>query len=376
MKPYKVFILSGEASGDLHAGKLALALSELNPNIKMCGWGGDQMKKAGVDILKTYDKLAFMGFVEVIKNFPAILNNFKEAKRQIEAFKPDILILVDYPGFNLRMAKWAKKQNIRVVYYISPQIWAWKASRGYQIRDYVDQMICILPFEPAFYKQFGIDALYVGHPLTEHISDFKSINKNKETNTSEQIVALLPGSRTQEIKAILPVFLGVVKRNPELKFIIAKAPNQSHEFYTQVIGENGKSNLKNLEIETGGSYALLNRATIALVASGTATLETALFKVPQIVCYRGGRISYLIARMLIKVKYISLVNLILDRPFLTELIQDDCNEESINDSMLALFSPEREEYFNVGYQELEKKLSSTKSPSLHAAELILGAINE
>ncbi len=374
MKSLRIFILSGEASGDLHAGKLASALSHLNPNIEMCGWGGDLMRNSGVKILKTYDKLAFMGFLEVVKNLPAILNNFKEAKQQIESFKPDVLLLVDYPGFNLRMAKWAKSQNLRVVYYISPQIWAWKASRGYQIRDYVDQMICILPFEPEFYKQFGVEALYVGHPLTEHISNFK-LHSNRDEITSERIVALLPGSRTQEIGAILPVFLEVVKRNPDLKFVIAKAPNQSLAFYTQVINEAGMSDMKNLEFETGGSYALLNRATIALVASGTATLETALFKVPQIVCYRGGKISYLIARMLIKVKYISLVNLILDRPFLKELIQDDCNEGRINDEMLELFSPDRESYFTEGYQELEEKLCSTKSPSLHAAELIMGALN-
>jgi lipid-A-disaccharide synthase len=374
MKSLRVFILSGEASGDLHAGKLASALSQLYPDIEMCGWGGDLMEKSGVKILKTYDKLAFMGFLEVVKNLPAILHNFKEAKQQIEAFKPDFLILVDYPGFNLRMAKWAKKQNLRVVYYISPQIWAWKANRGYQIRDYVDQMICILPFEPKFYKQFGVEALYLGHPLTEHISDFKSLHPHRDGRASERIVALLPGSRTQEIGAILPVFLRVVKRNPELKFIIAKAPNQSLEFYKQVINEHGMSGLENLEIETGGSYALLNRATIALVASGTATLETALFKVPQIVCYRGGKISYLIARMLIKVKYISLVNLILDRPFLKELIQDECNEDRINKSMLELFLPDSQGYFTEGYRELEEKLCSSKSPSMQAAELILGAL--
>lgn len=378
MPSFRLFILSGEASGDQHAGRLAAALHAQHADLQMEGWGGEQMERAGVKVLKHYRELAFMGFAEVVKNLGTIWHNFKQAKKQIQAFQPDVLVLVDYPGFNLRMAKWAHKKGIPVVYYISPQIWAWKARRGFDIKKYVDTMLCILPFEPMFYERFEVNAIYTGHPLTEQVADYLE-NNPADQDAAVQTIALLPGSRTQEIRAILPVFLEVARLNPNRKFEVVMAPSQPLAVYSEMMESVSALHgtlLSNVTLSDEGSYSILARSKAALVASGTATLETALFKVPQIVCYKGSRISYEIARRVIKVKYISLVNLILDRPFLTELIQNACQAKRIDQCLKELEVQVQSGYFEKGYSELQALLRSDVSPSQFAARCILDFLHD
>lgn len=326
-------MISGEASGDLHAANLIHEMNLIQKNIEILGWGGDRMKAEGVKIKKHISELAFMGFKEVVLNLGIILRNFKLCKSQILEFKPDFLILVDYPGFNLRIAKWAKKEGIPVAYYISPQIWAWKQSRIYQIKKNVTKMFTILPFEPDFYRKFDVDVEYCGHPLLDEITRFNELECNK-LKSEKPILAILPGSRKQEIERKLPIMLKAAKYFPNFETVVACAPNLPTSYYLKY----AEKDVRFVENET---YKLLNSAEIAIVTSGTATLETALFRVPQVVCYKSSRMSYLIARLLVKIKFISLVNLILDREVVRELIQKDCNSGQIvnelnsiqNDSM-------------------------------------------
>ena len=329
----KIFVISGEASGDLHAANLIREMKLIQPDIEFVGWGGDRMRAEGVRIQKHISELAFMGFKEVILNLKTILRNFKYCKSQILEFKPDFLILVDYPGFNLRIAKWAKKEGIPIAYYISPQIWAWKQSRIFQIKENVTKMYTILPFEPDFYRKFEVEVAYYGHPLLDEITRFNESSNNKITS-EKPILAILPGSRKQEIERKLPIMLEAAKHFPQFETVVACAPNLPLSYYLKY----ASNNVRFVENET---YKLLNSAEMAIVTSGTATLETALFRVPQVVCYKSSRMSYLIARMLVKIKFISLVNLILEREVVRELIQNDCNSEQIvnelnliqNDSM-------------------------------------------
>jgi lipid-A-disaccharide synthase len=317
----KIFVISGEASGDLHAANLIHEMKEIQSNVEFVGWGGDRMIKEGVTIKKHISELAFMGFKEVILNLKTILRNFKLCKTQILALKPDFLILVDYPGFNLRIAKWAKKEGIPVAYYISPQIWAWKQSRVFQIKENVKKMYCILPFESDFYKKFDVEVEYCGHPLLDEINRFNNLDDNK-LNSDKPILAILPGSRKQEIERKLPIMLEAAKKFPEFETVVACAPNIETNYYNKYAS-------KNVRFMQNETYKLLNSATLAIVTSGTATLETALFQVPQVVCYKSSKMSYLIARLLVKIKFISLVNLILDREVVCELIQKDCTSERI-----------------------------------------------
>lgn len=310
----RYFIIAGEASGDLHASHVAGAIRQLDPSAELQGWGGDLMEAAGVGIKKHIRELAFMGFVEVVKNLGAILRNFTLCKQQIGAFRPDTVVFVDYPGFNLRMAKWAKKQGYTTVYYISPTVWAWKENRIETIRRYVDRMICILPFEKAFYAQRHLDVDYVGHPSVDVVA------KAMETASPLQgrkILALLPGSRKQEIDNMLPVMLKACEDISDYELVIAQAPNLDIDVYRPFLTDTRVSVMQHR------TYDILKVAHAALVTSGTATLEAALFRVPQVVCYIANPVSYAIARRLVRVKYISLVNLILDRESVTELIQSD-----------------------------------------------------
>ena len=325
-------MIAGEASGDLHGSNLMKALLNQNPQIEFRFWGGDLMSKIAGKPRKHISELAFMGFVEVVMHLPTILQNIKFCKNDITDFQPDALILIDYPGFNLRIAKWAKANNIRVFYYISPQIWAWKQNRGHTIREVVDEMYCILPFEKEFYKKFNVDAHFVGHPLIDAIASFKMLQIDKEKFLAKNdlddrpILAILPGSRNQEIKMKLPLMLSAASNYADdYQLVIAAAPNRSREFFEPFVRET------NVKVVFGETYNLLSTAHFALVTSGTATLETALFEVPQVVCYKGSWISYQIARRLIKVRYISLVNLILDREVVKELIQTECT--SLNMSL-------------------------------------------
>jgi lipid-A-disaccharide synthase len=319
----RYYIIAGEASGDLHGSNLIKALRRKDPQAAFRSWGGNLMEAAGTVLVKHYRDLAFMGFVEIIRNLPVILRNLRFCREDILDYRPDALILIDYPGFNLRIAKWAHACGIRVIYYISPQVWAWKESRVKGIKASVDKMLVILPFEKEFYHKWDYDVDYVGHPLVEVVEVAREMKA--PPLSPRPIVALLPGSRRQEVSLKLPVMLEVSRRFPDYQFIVAQAPSLDDAFFSPFLGE-----FPHVLTIRDNTYGLLNQAAAALVTSGTATLETALFGVPEVVCYKGNQLSYEIARKLIKVKYISLVNLIMDKPVVKELIQQEMNVESIS----------------------------------------------
>ena len=323
----KYFILAGEASGDLHGSYLVEQLKILDPEAEFEGWGGDLLIAQGVKIRKHIKELAFMGFVEVIQNLKTIKRNFVDCKKQILDYNPDVVIYVDYPGFNIRMAKWVKEQNIKSLYFISPNVWAWKASRVYKIRDYTDRMYTILPFEKEFYAKHGIEVEYFGHPLVDVINTYKprKIEDFRKNNnlSSKPIIALMAGSRKQEIKHMLPIMIEVANQFPKYEFIVTGAPAIDKDFYEQIIENN------EVRVIFDKTYEILTHSIAGLITSGTATLEAALFELPQVVCYKGGKVSVAIAKMVANIKYISLVNLILDKPAVTELIQNDLNVSNI-----------------------------------------------
>jgi lipid-A-disaccharide synthase len=366
------YIIAGEASGDLHAANLIKALKKGDPSAHFRAWGGDRMADQGAEVVKHYKDLAFMGFVEVIKNLSTIFKNLKFCKTDILFFDPDVLILVDYPGFNLRIAKWAHAIGIKVFYYISPQIWAWKQSRVKEIRANVDKMFVILPFEKNFYRQFDVLVDFVGHPLLDAIQEENEIRLLEGDNfkidnklDNRPIIALLPGSREQEISEVLQQMLGVLNDFPDYQFVIAGVGAVNKSFYKEIIGT------KDVKLSYGKTHDLLHNAAAALVTSGTATLETALLNVPEVVCYKGSYISYLIARQLIKVKYISLVNLIMDREVVKELIQVDLNKENIRRELEGLlFDSKKREKIFADYEALRQILGG-HGASEKAARLIL-----
>jgi len=366
----KYYIIAGEASGDLHASNLMKALLLEDEHAEFRFWGGDLMQAVGGTLVKHYRALAFMGFAEVIMNLRTILGNIKMCKKDILNYKPDVIILVDYPGFNMRIAEFSKQKNIATHYYISPQIWAWKENRIKKIKRDVDQMYVILPFEKEFYeKKHNYPVHFVGHPLLDAIADRKQITPEqfrKENNLNEKpIIALLPGSRKQEITKMLSVMLQMVNKFPDHQFVIAGAPSQDLSFYKQFI----KS--ENVAIVENKTYDLLSLSNAALVTSGTATLETALFKVPEVVCYKGNAISYQIGKRLVKnIKYISLVNLILDKETVTELIQDDFNEKRLENELFKILDHKYREKIFDDYYDLEQKLGG-KGASEKTAKLII-----
>ncbi len=319
----KYYLIAGEASGDLHGSNLVRQLRQQDQQADIRCWGGDLMEQAGATVVKHYKDLAFMGFVEVVMNLRTIFKNLDLCKKDIEAWKPDVLVLIDYPGFNLRIAEWAKQQGLKVVYYISPQVWAWKEGRVKKIRETVDKMLVILPFEKDFYKKWNFEVEYVGHPLIEAVKAAKEAPALPPFS-GKPIIALLPGSRKQEVEKKLPVMLSMARYFPEYQFIMAQAPSLDDSFINGFTGA-----YPNVSVVKGQTYPLLLQATAALVTSGTATLETALFGVPEVVCYKGSSVSYFFAKRLIKVKYISLVNLIMDKPVVKELIQDELTEENL-----------------------------------------------
>lgn len=325
----RYYIIAGEASGDLHGSNLIKALHEKDATADIRCWGGDRMEAAGATLVRHYRDLAFMGFVEVLMHLRTIFHNIDFCKKDILAYQPDVLILIDYPGFNMRIAEWAKQQGIRVVYYISPQVWAWKENRVKKIKRDVDLMLVILPFEVDFYTKWNFKVDYVGHPLIQVVQEEKDQVPVQQIS-DRPIIALLPGSRKQEIKVKLPVMLTVVKHFPGYQFVVAQAPAQPDEFYKEIIGN------ENVMLAKAQTYNILKQSKAALVTSGTATLETALFGVPQVVCYKGNPVSYMLAKKLIKVKYISLVNLIMDKPVVTELIQGELNEENLKKELYRL----------------------------------------
>ncbi len=378
----KYYIIAGEASGDLHGSNLIKELKKLDTAADFRAWGGDKMEATGARLVKHYRDLAFMGFAEVVKNIFTILDNLKFCKKDISEYKPDVLILVDYPGFNLRIAKWAKEQGYKVVFYISPQVWAWKESRVKSIKKYVDTMIVILPFEKEFYEKWNYPVHYVGHPLVEVIDHFKSQNPPSTSHEQSRInrdrpatsiIAILPGSRKQEIKAKLPVMLKAAEFFPGYNFIVAKAPGVEDEFYSSFFSSH-----QNVSAVSNKTYSILSEAKAAMVTSGTATLETALFEVPQVVCYRGGWISYQIAIRLIKLKFISLVNLIMDKEVVKELIQDELTVENLKHELNDLLTNDsRIQQMKKDYHALKDLLSRGGNASEKAAKIIYGnLVNE
>jgi len=368
----KYYIIAGEASGDLHGSNLMKAIYEEDPQADIRFWGGDLMQNIGGTLVKHYRQLAFMGFIEVVFNLKTILNNIKICKNDIKQFNPDVIIYIDYPGFNMRIAKWAKQAGYKNHYYISPQIWAWKENRITAIKHDIDKMYVILPFEKDFYElkhKFPVE--FVGHPLIDAIHNQSTVDANTfraENHLSEKpIIAILPGSRKQEISKMLSVMLSVVNDFPNYQFVIAGAPSQELSFYQQFIsGEN-------IKFISNKTYALLRNATAALVTSGTATLETALFKVPEVVCYKGSWASYQIAKRIITLKYISLVNLIMDREVVTELIQDDCSTKRIREELTKILESNYRKTLLENYALLEEKLGGIGA-SKKTAQLIVSAI--
>ena len=366
----KYYVIAGEKSGDLHAANLLRELRQLDPQAVFRGFGGDDMQAQGMEIVKHYNELAFMGFLEVAKNLRTIFKNIAFCKSDMLAFKPDVVILVDYPGFNLRIAEFAKQQGIRVFYYISPKVWAWNTKRAWKIKRDVERMFVIFPFEVGFYEQFGYKVDFVGNPLLDALSQFSPepdfLTKN---NLSEKpLIALLPGSRKQEIQQILPEMTSIADRFPEYDFVIAGISNLSDSFYTPVL------QLPNVKIVFDHTYDLLSHATAALVTSGTATLETALFEVPQVVCYKTSGISYALAKAFIKVRFISLVNLVAEKEVVTELIQQDL---SIVPLVIALSeilpeAPKRAVQLHE-YRLLKSRLGQTGA-SLTTAKLMFEAL--
>ncbi len=364
----KYYLIAGEASGDLHGSNLIKSIFKKDPSAIIRCWGGDKMEAAGATLVKHYRDLAFMGFVEVIRNLPAIFRNLAFSKSDIMAFNPDVLVLIDYPGFNLRVARWAWKKNIKVAYYISPQVWAWKESRVHAIKKYVNKMLVILPFEKAFYEKWGYEVEYVGHPLVDAIRDFneKSTAPPVIDQPGDGIIALLPGSRTQEILTKLPVMLKQSVFFPGYTFVVAKAPGLPQEFYDSILAP-----YKNVQVVEDKTYELLSQATAALVTSGTATLETALFGVPEVICYKGSAISYQIAKRLIKIRYIGLVNLIMNKEVVKELIQDEMNEENLRVELSRiLFDEDIKTRIRTDYEALTRLLTQGGNASANATQHI------
>ena len=365
----KYYIIAGEASGDLHASNLIKSIIKKDPTAEFRFWGGDLMKEVvGLAPVKHYKDLAFMGFLEVAKNIGTILKNIKFCKTDLENYQPDVLILVDYPGFNLRIAEFAKKLGIKVVYYISPQLWAWKEGRVEKIKKFVDEMLVILPFEKDFYKKHQVDAHFVGHPLLDAIEDLPEINteqfKKDHHLNEKEIIALLPGSREQEVTKMLELMLSVRPYFKDYQFVIAGAPSLPKEFYQKFVDEN-------VHFVSNRTYDLLRCSKVALVTSGTATLETALLNIPEVVCYKSSTISYEIGKRVVKnIKYISLVNLIMDEEIVTELIQKELTTENLVRELNHILKGEKRNQMLSDFEKLQNKLGG-KGASDIAAEIII-----
>lgn len=361
----KYYLIAGEASGDLHASNLMKAIKKNDANAEFRGFGGERMQGQGLELIKHYKELAFIGFWEVLKHLRTILKNIKLCKQDILDFQPEAVILVDYPGFNLRIASFLKEKGIKVIYYISPQVWAWHASRVKKIQKVVDKMLVILPFEKEFYAEWGMEVDFVGHPLLDALEQFPfNENIRQENDLDEKpVIALLPGSRTGEIQSMLPVFISIAQKYTQYQFVIAGLSQHGESFYRNIIGSVP------LKIVIDETYSLLNIADAAIVTSGTATLETALLGVPQVVAYKGGWINYLIGRYVVNVDYISLVNIVMNEPVLKELIQQELNEENLSKAFEELMFDTSGTRFAEKYEILREKLGG-KGASERAAEII------
>jgi lipid-A-disaccharide synthase len=366
-KVMKIFIIAGEASGDLHGGNLVKSLKALHPDTEVRGWGGEQMAAAGAAITKHYRDLAFMGFAEVVMNLQTILNNLKRCKQEIEDFKPDAVVLVDYPGFNLRIAQWLRKSGAanqpKIVYYIAPQVWAWHKSRVHDLRRDVDALLVILPFETEFFKKHQVNAYFTGHPLLDRIEPMSANWDAADT------IALLPGSRRQEVDKILPVMLEAIPAfDAQYKWVVAGSTALPASVY-----ERHMTRYPQVKLVQGQTYEILSKAKAALVKSGTSTLETALFGVPQVVCYAGNPLSYWIAKRVVDIKYISLVNLIADAPVVEELIQHDLNAQRVIQGLKDILEPAKATVIRQQYRQIATQLGgvgAAKKAATHILNLI------
>lgn len=363
----KYYIIAGERSGDLHGGNLIRSLRQADPQSEVRAWGGDEMERAGATLVKHYREMAFMGFLEVLKNLSTIRGFLKECQKDLAEFQPDAVILIDYPGFNLRMAKFAKSQGWPVFYYIAPKTWAWNSSRTHKLRKYVDHVFCILPFEESFFRSYGVNVTYVGNPVKGTINQFTPDPTFRERHQigENPIIALLPGSRQQEIQNILTTMLAVVPQFPQYRFVVAAVDNLPPSFYDPVKDQ------PQVTVVTGETYQVLYQARAAVVTSGTATLETALFKVPQIVCYKTSYFSYRIARALIKVPYIALVNLIANKEVVPELIQQDFQPPLISARLRELVDETAYRTTQLReYTQLAEQLGEQPSSELVAHQIV------
>jgi lipid-A-disaccharide synthase len=363
----KYYLVAGEASGDLHGANLMKALKERDEQAEFRFFGGDLMQAEGGTPVKHIADMAFMGFFEVALNMRTILKNLKFCKADIAAWQPDVLVLIDFPGFNLKIAEFAKKNGLLVCYYISPKVWAWNQKRVLKIKRTVDHLFCILPFEVDFYKKWGMQVDYVGNPLLDAIAAFKPDKAFLKTHQlpGKKIIALLPGSRKQEISRLLPEMISITGRFPDYQFIVAGAPSFSIDYYNQFFHQ------KKIPVLFNATYDLLSHADAAIVASGTATLETALFNVPQILVYKGHPVSIGIARAVIKIKFIGLVNLIMDSPIVKELIQRDCSPQNITAELNNIINNKSyRQKMLADYDKLDKKMGKPGA-SAKTAELII-----
>lgn len=370
----KYYIIAGEASGDLHGSNLIKELKSINPSSTFRCWGGDLMKSQCNKLVMHYEDFSYMGFLEVIVNAKKILSYISLCKKDIEEYNPDVIIYIDYPGFNMKIAEWAKRKNFINHFYISPKVWVWKEYRVKKIKRVIDKMFVILPFEEGFYlnkHNYKVD--FVGHPLLDAIDNQKEFNRQeflaKNKLSSKPVIALLPGSRNQEIIKLLPLMLDVVSNFNDYQIIIAGAPNKSIDYYKKIILSN-KESRSSIKVICNQTYDILRISSAAIVTSGTATLETALFRVPQVVCYKTSVISYLIGRLLIhNLKFISLVNIILDKHVVKELIQNNCNKDNLVIELQKILNKSDRSLMLKEYELLHKKLGG-KGASKKTAELI------
>lgn len=363
----RYYLIAGEASGDLHGASLMKHILNLDPQAQFRFWGGDKMLQHSSDLVKHHKETSFMGITDVALNIRTIFKYIKLCKEDILLYKPDALILIDYPGFNMKIARFAKENKIPVHYYISPKVWAWNTKRAHKIRKYVDYLYSILPFEKEFFKPFKVVPDYVGNPICDAIEQYPFEENFKENHQlQEKTIALLPGSRMSELKHVFPKMLSVCKSFPEYQFIVAGASHIDESTY-----ENYYQGIENIKLIRGKTYDVVKNTDAALVCSGTATLETALLNCPQVVCYKFSSLSYFIGRLVIKVKYISLVNLIMDKEIVKELIQDELNELEIWDELKKCLNPESRAKMLSSYAALKIKVGGPGA-SQKAAELIVG----